>query len=364
MKIIQVTHGYQPDTGGVQKVTRELAERLARRGHQVQVFTPGPPPRKDVPPIDNLRIHYLTGLTVAHTSIVPSLLLKLWQIHRDSMIHVHIAQAFIPEIVYLVAKLRKIPYVAHFHADVEPTGRLGFLLPWYKRILLRRVLRAAQSVIALSKHQQALLRKQYQLTDKVVVIPNGVNESFFLKDKPLATDQLQLLYVGRLSKNKNVDQLILAVAHIQSKVTLNIVGKGPLEPKLRELISAHNLTNIKLLGPKHGQALIDLYQLADIFLLASSREGLPLVLIEAMAAGIPIIASDVPGNHELVENTGILVNPPTVINFTRAIEGLIKDVNLRQELIQKGRVKANQLRWHRIVQRFEDVYQQVLNNAC
>jgi glycosyltransferase involved in cell wall biosynthesis len=97
----------------MEHIAKEISESLAKRGHQVKVFT--------------------SDWEFAHTPIIPSLFFKLLKILKDSIMHIHIAQAFIPEVVYLISKIKKIPYIAHIHGDTKPSGKFGFLLSLYKR---------------------------------------------------------------------------------------------------------------------------------------------------------------------------------------------------------------------------------------
>ena len=299
MKIIQVTPGYPPSIGGVQNVAKEISVGLANMGHEVTVFT-CTNGIKDIKrqTEKNLTVYYLKDFVFAHTPVVPMLFFRLLLIPTDSIMHVHISKAFIPEIVYLISKIRKIPYVAHFHLDVEPSGRLGFLLPIYKMIFLRRVLKNANKVVVLSTRYKDLMKNKYGLTKRILVIPNGVGEEFFLaKRKTAVRDDFNLLFVGRVSIQKNVACLVEAVSLVKNKTTLNIVGEGELLLQIEKMITKRRLINVILHGGKTGKELIDFYRKADIFLLASKQEGLPLVLLEAMAASVPVISSDVICNH-------------------------------------------------------------------
>ena len=117
--------------------------------------------------------------------------------------------------------------------------------------------------------------------------------------------------------------------------------------------------NVKFLGSKNYKELASIYNLADIFVLASRQEGLPLVLLEAMASGIPVIASDVVGNHEYVGAAGILVSPQTPEKFAGEIDRLIDNKSLYEKLAQEGIKKSQKLNWPKIIHKFEKVYSQV-----
>jgi glycosyltransferase involved in cell wall biosynthesis len=361
MKIVQIVSYYPPHLGGMENAVKEISESLAKRGHQVKVFTSDIGCKKDkLTSTKNLEIHYLNSFEFAHSSIIPFLFFKLLTIPKDSIIHLHVAQAFVPEIVYLVSKIKKISYVLHLHADVGPSGKLGFLLPFYKNVILKRILKSSRKIIVLNNNYKTLVNRKYHILENITVIPNGINEEFFIDKRITSSRYTNLLFVGRLSIEKNVSKLVEAVSLLESRVVLDIVGDGEKRNEIEKLILDKKLKNVILHGKKTGKDLIKFYKNADIFLLASDYEGLPLVLLEAMASGTPIIVSDVIGIRELVGKTGILVNPPTPENFAKAINNLIEDKKLRNTLSVSGREKAKGYDWDKIIEKFEDVYREVL----
>lgn len=362
MNLIQVVAYFPPCQGGMQNVARELSEHLSKKGHQVEIFTSNIGCKEGrLKSVKNLKIHYLKSWELAHTPITPSLFWRLMKIPKDSIIHVHTAQAFFPEVVMLVSKLRNIPYIAHIHGDAKPSGRLGFFLYPYQKFFLQKFLKNSRRVVTLNRYYKIITRKKYNLSSKITIISNGVNNNFFL-DKSIRKRKkiYTLLFVGRLSIEKNIPLLIEAVSLLKNRVIMHVVGNGEKQQEIRELIKTKNLKNIILHGRKTGKDLLKLYNSSDIFLLASSYEGQPLVLLEAMATGTPIIASDINGTHELIDNVGILVRHPTSKNIAKEIDKLIENPKLRKKLSKKGVERAKGYRWNNIVSSFEQVYREVL----
>ncbi|MBU4348475.1 glycosyltransferase family 4 protein [Patescibacteria group bacterium] len=362
MKIYQITPYYSPYCGGLQNVVKALSEELAMNKHQVEVFTSDIGCEKGkLKSTKNLKINYLKSWEFAHTPIIFPLFWKLIRIPKDSIMHIHIAQAFVPEVVYLISKIRKIPYIAHIHVDSEPTGKFGFLLKYYKNLFLKKVLESANCVIVLTKENKKIFLEKYKNIKNVKIIPNGVSKSFFISKKTnIKNKHKNLLYVGRLSIEKNVDILLKSMAFIQNNVKLHIVGDGEQKQKLQNIISEKNIKNVYMHGRKDGKELIKIYKKSDIFLLASSYESLPLVLLEAMASENLIIASNVRGIRELIKNIGILVNPPTPKNFAIQIDKLIENEKTRKQLVQMAKNKAKEYSWNKIVEQTEQVYEEVL----
>ena len=363
MNIIQVSAHYPPNFGGLQNVAKEISERLSKKGHQVKVFTSdiGCPKEKQLKSTKNLKINYLPSWEFAHTPIIPSLFSRLMKIPKDSIIHIHVAQALTPEIVWLISKLRKIPYIAHLHGDVKPSGKMGFLLKPYQKIFFKQVIKNALKIIVLTKEYKNFFKENYNCTQEIIVIPNGVKEEFFINKKRNNNKRINLLYVGRLSPEKNIPNLIEAFSILKNKnLNLNIVGEGEKRQEIENLIKLKKLKNVILHGRKEGKELIEVYKNSDIFLLASNSEGLPLVLLEAMASKTPIIASDVRGIHELIKGVGILVNPPTTKKFAEAIQKLIDNPRLRKKLAENGSKEVKKYSWDKIVSQIEQVYKEVL----
>ena len=362
MRIIQITSYYPPHLGGMENVIREISESLVKKGHQVEVFTSNIGYKKEkLKSIKNLKVYYLKSFVFANTPIMPSLFFYLMKIPRDSILHLHVAPAFIPEVVYLISRIKKIPYIAHIHLDIKRSGKLGFLLPLYKNIILKRVLKSASKIIVLSEEYKTLINKKYNIFDNIIIIPNGVGKEFFINKKNISPNHTNLLFVGRLSTQKNIPKLIDCVSLIKNKVVLDIVGDGEKKTEIGKLIYNKKLNNVILHGQKTGKKLINFYKNADIFIMTSDIEAMPLVLLEAMASNTPIVASDVLGIHEIVGESGILVNPPTPDNFAKAIDNLIEDKILMDILSKRGRKKAKNYDWNKIMERLEDVYRVLLS---
>ena len=133
------------------------------------------------------------------------------------VVHVHVGRAFVPEVVMLTSSLRRRPYIAHFHMDFTPSSRLGvFVNPYYKSWVLGPFFRRAAAVIALSTQQARFLESRYGVSaDRISVIPNGVDPSFYRLStgsrEPIGVPRaVRMLFVGRLQAQKNPARLIEA----------------------------------------------------------------------------------------------------------------------------------------------------------
>ncbi|GHO98524.1 hypothetical protein KSF_085720 [Reticulibacter mediterranei] len=202
-EIVHVIAYYPPHLGGMENCAAHLADGCVERGYRVSVYTSDRGYSRQTALHSKVQVHYLKAWEWAHTPIIFTLVFHLLALPRRTLIHLHISQAFAPEVVYLVSKLRGIPYVAHMHLDVDPSGPFGFLLGPYKRLFLKRVLHAAAKVICLSEPQQQLIAKKYHLSpEAIAVIPNGVAGEYFVGAKAEENAVPRLLFVGRLSPKK------------------------------------------------------------------------------------------------------------------------------------------------------------------
>src|SRR6266496_6686773 len=162
-KIIQVTSYYPPHLGGMENVAAQIAEGFVDKGYAVSVYTSDIGYSRNAVPGSKARVHYLKSIEFAHTPIIFSLFFRLLALPRHALIHLHVSQAFSPEIVYLISKVRGIPYIAHIHLDVDASGPLGFLLEPYKKFFLKRVLKSAAKIICQTEAQKRVIASKYAL---------------------------------------------------------------------------------------------------------------------------------------------------------------------------------------------------------
>ena len=365
MKIIQTVSYYPPHIGGVENVAREIAERMAKKGYQVESFTSDIGCRREkLESEKNLKIHYLPSWEFAHTPIMPSLFFKLLKIPRDSVIHVHLSHALVPEIVYLISKIKKVPYIAHLHSDPQPSGPLGhILLTWYKKLFTRKILANARKIICLTKVQRQLIHEKYGINkNKIIVIPNGVDEKYFTVKKSNSNKYTYLLSVGRLSGQKNIPLMLQVASILKNKALLHIVGDGEKRREIERIIDEQKMKNVILHGRKNSNELINFYSDAEIFISTSIEEGFPLFFLEALASGTPIVAADIKEIRGFFREISILVNPPTPENFAREIEELIKNKEKKELLVAKGMEIVKNLSWEKITEQYENVYKNTVKD--
>jgi glycosyltransferase involved in cell wall biosynthesis len=366
MKIPNVVHVvpyYPPHLGGMENVAKAVAEELAKtRPVQVLTTTCGAEDEPRLDRTDQLTVRRLRAREIANLPVAPGLLFQMLRVGRDEIVHVHIAQALVPEIVWLSRRVRGGKFIAHFHLDVAPSGRFGPIFAWYKRRILGHTLRAAARVITFSSEQAVLLEQKYGLApDAVAIIPNGVSSEF----TPSATREkvsdgpLRVLFVGRLTQQKAVYRLVDALAMMQQPVEAVLVGDGTERAAIEEQLQKHRLQDVRLAGIRRGRELVESYHWADVLVLPSDREGMPLAALEALACGLPIVATDVVGNRDLLKEVGILVSPDAT-SIALALDQLAQDPQERSELRRSALHAAREFTLERTVDRIADLYDEVM----
>jgi glycosyltransferase involved in cell wall biosynthesis len=349
----------------MENVARAVAERTAAAGLGVRVITSRLPRSAASREEGPARVIRCAAWEVGHTPVAPGAMAALLASPRPDVLHLHVAQPLAPEAALLVARLRDVPLVAHVHLDVARSGPLGVLLPAWKRFALGPVLRRADRVVVYGASYVDLVRARYGVAaERIEVIPGGV-------DLPGAGrvhrgGGARILFVGRLVPQKDVPLLVEAVARLASHgshATLRIVGDGEDAARIRGRIRSLGLEGrVELVGRRDGAALAAELREAAVLALPSERESQGLVLLEAMAHGLPVVAADIPGVRDLVRQreTGLLAaRDPDA--FATALDEALRDVPLREALARAGLEVAAAHAWERIVPRWLALYERVVS---
>lgn len=364
MKIIQVSAYYPPHLGGQENAVMSLSEQLAAAGHEVHVVTSDKGAENGAVDTGKVNVWRLGAREFGHAPIMPRLLPMLYRLATPgTMVHLHIGQAFTPEAVWLASKLRGIPYLAELHIDFQPSGPAGVLLPAYKRFVLGPVLRNAAVVAVLNDQTMHIARSRYGVTNRLAIVNNGIDQTFFdIARVPAgkATNAQRLLFVGRLTKQKNIVTLLEALSHLPRTVALDIAGDGPERSLVEKKISEYGLENVRLHGRVGRREIVELYKHCDVLVMPSLYEAQPLVLLEALAAGIPIIGSDVIGVGEHLQGCGIIVKPTTE-SLRRGLETFYATPQKElARMIARGKQKARTLSWYNLLPQYEALYKEAL----
>ncbi|MDP2218008.1 MAG: glycosyltransferase family 4 protein [Methanolobus sp.] len=375
MKILQIAALYPPHVGGIENHVYQLSNYLSKRGHEVTVYTSTSLNSIKYDICNGVKIHRFESiLSPLNNQIVPEILFRLLKNNNFDVIHAHGHLQMTTNFAAISRLKTKLPLVITSHGTVLYDDWKEHLNIIYKETVGKWTLLSANCVIALSPSQATIL-KEYGIKN-IKVIPNGItidqiNEKidcsefktlFGLENKTI------ILYVGSLIPRKGVEYLVDAMKEIKEDSILVVVGdvlKGnqDYKDKLLEIMQSQNIQNIVFTGRIDSTLLNQAYGAADIFVLPSLSEGLPTVLLEAMAYKKAIIASDIPGNSDLIKNhyTGILVEPRSSKKIAEEIKNLIHKHGEREILgVNAYNAVTTEYVWDSIVEKIESVYKHLL----
>ena len=266
---------------------------------------------------------------------------------KPDIIHVH-APNFFSSNAIVVAQLTKIPIIATVHrAEVDAIDNP--LLSHFRKFVLRRF----QKIIAVSNFTKSLALKAGAEENKISVIYNSCDEELFFlrrnddkfglrKKYNLPADKKIILFAGNLIKSKGVYVLIDSLKQLQLQFpnfVAIIIGQGEEYEKLYSIVKQYNLTdNVRFLGWLHQRELYDFYNAADVFVNPSTIEAHSVALLEAMACGVPIVASNTGGNKESIKDgiNGLLFESGSENDLTEKLAKLLTNGELQQRLSDKS----------------------------
>jgi glycosyltransferase involved in cell wall biosynthesis len=360
--IVQISAYYPPHLGGQEIIVQQLATHLTMMGETVEIVTSNLGATAGITIENGIRVSRLKSAEVGHTAIIWNLLYWLLKhAGRDTAIHLHVGQAFTSEVVWLASKIRGFKYIMHMHIDPVPSGAMGKLLPLYKKLILRRAIRAAHVIVVLNDDHSRVIRHDYGYKGRLLVMSNGVEESFFqVVRRPARSGVIELLFVGRLSPQKNLGALLEAVSGSKQNLTLDIVGDGECRHQLEEVIRKKGLVNVRLHGELGREAVRGFYASRSALILPSLYEAQPVVLLEAMASRIPVIATRVVGIEAMAEGGAILIEP----SWQGIAEGIDSFAAMssatESRMVEAAFAKVRGLAWDALIESYSCLYDQLI----
>jgi glycosyltransferase involved in cell wall biosynthesis len=228
------------------------------------------------------------------------------------------------------------------------------------------MLRSAERVICLTRTEREILIKEFLVKpDRAICIPNGVNYNEMANSSPaLDTSGFTILYVGRLSTEKNIHVLISAYKEIEDCIPnskLLIVGDGTEKEELEKLSRKLSIKRIFWIGNVPHQSIGAYFKSASVFVLPSRREASPISIIEALAAGTPVIVSDAIDRMGIMERgIGLVFENGNEKDLAEKIFKIYKEKNLRDSSVSCGMRYAKELDWDKVVDEYVTLYHSML----
>ncbi len=354
ISILQVVPYYPPHIGGMELRVRDLSTNLVKEKVDVNVITSNIGAQSGYSEQNGVKVNYLPAFNFANTPFTPGLIWYLLTVKKPDVFHIHISQAFFPEIAAIVAKIRGIPYITHIRLLVEASGVFGILLPIYRYFVLKPVLLGSKYVITLTEDDKEIVNNKFKVPlPRIKVIPNATD--FGIIDSPRTiTKPLNILAVGRISLQKNYSFMLQVMSEFKKiygpDFKLKIVGTGDGLYNLKNEAEKLNLkNNILFLDEKIGSELEDIYSKSDIFLHTSTKEGFGTVFIEAMTKGLPVVASNIPGSRNVIMNgrNGLLSDFSSE-DMAKKLELLCRDQSLYQKISENNISDVKKYNWDNV----------------
>ncbi|MFC1984778.1 glycosyltransferase family 4 protein [Chloroflexota bacterium] len=360
--------------GGVTNHISSLEHYLTRMGHEVKVIAPA---SKAVTtfgdrfiPIGKPRPIPSSG-SICRITISLRLAAKIKAaLSEENFDIVHLHEPFMPMLCTAVLRFSDAVNIGTFHAWDGKPG-YNFARP-ISTIMLKKRLPRLDGKIAVSKPAMEFAGKY--VPGYYNIIPNGVDLEHFHPDVPpikeFCDGKQNILFVGRLERRKGVNYLLKAYLQVKQEVPnsrLIIVGPGTrLRKRYERWIKRHGLEDVIFIGYASYDELPRYYKTADVFCApALNRESFGIVLLEAMAVGTPIVATNIGGYASVISHgeDGLLVPPKDDKRLAQTLISLLNDETLRQQMGAKGKVTARKYRWEDVARRVFDYYVRVLNET-
>ncbi len=374
MNLLLINNEFPPIGGGGSTVTKYAIKYLVKAGHKVTLITSGYRglPRREV--IDGATIIRVPAVRrykdfAAMWELVifgmSALLYALFYTgrHRVDFIQAYFA---VPAgwVAWIISYVRGIPYGVYFGGSDIPGANPSRYRGIYPLItpLLKTIWRRAKFRSVCSQ-ELARLGKVVDPQSDFVTIPNGVETARFVPISRPPNPQVRILFIGRLIPRKGFQRVVRALPKLRllarQPFEVEVVGTGDHRPELDQLAESLGVSDlIRYVGMVPYGQLEKSYQYADIFVLTSLSEGMPSVILEAMGCGLPIVASDVGGNNEIVHEgeNGFLIKGDDITILADRLARLVDDAVLRQKMGAASRRIAMGYDWNNIMQEYNRLY--------
>ncbi len=382
MRVLMISDVYFPRVNGVSTSIQTFARGLVAEGHQVTLIAPQYASASPEP-------FSVIRVPSRYLPFDPEDRVLRWgrlRAHRTRLVEagfdlVHIHTPFVAHYAGLaLARHLRVPTIESYHTFFEQyLDKYVPLVPgaWMRFAARRFSIAQCRQVDALAVPSQAMLSvlKGYGVETAAEVIPTGIEPrkagdgARFRRAHGIAPDRPVLVHIGRLAFEKNIDFLLRVLVRVKQEmpeVLLVIAGEGParrqLEVHARQLGLARQVMFVGYLD-RNG-SLEDGYRAGDAFVFASRTETQGLVLLEAMALGVPVVSTAVMGTREVLhQGEGCLIAAEDEADFAAQTVGLLRDGALRAALGERARIYAASWSASSCTRRLLDLYRRVIGAA-
>jgi len=358
--------------GGVVLHISCLEHYFTQMGHEVKVIAPA---SRAIPDFGDRFIPIGRPRPIPSSGSIARVTVSIWLapkirevLEREKFDIIHFHEPLMPMLCTSILRLSQTANIGTFHASYGKPG-YNFARPIGKWIL-RRWFRKLDGKIAVSRPAMEFAHEHFP--GYYNIIPNGVDVEHFSPDvapiEEFKDGKLNILFVSRLEKRKGLNYLLQAFRQVKEEIPdsrLIVVGPGTrLRRRYERYVARTGLKDVVFVGLVSYDDLPRYYQTADVFCApAIGSESFGIILLEAMALGKPIVASNIEGYASVISRgvDGLLVPPADKDQLAQALIALLNDEALRREMGAQGRIKALEHSWERIARRVFAYYVRVLS---
>ena len=383
MRILMISDVYFPRVNGVSTSIQIFREALKRLGHQVTLIAPEyPQTYNDDEDVIRIPSRYLILDKEDRILRTRHIWQRLKQFESGSYDIIHIQTPFLAHIIGVkLARKLKIPCVESYHTYFEEY--LYHYLPivpkpairFFTRMLSKHQCNQVDSLIVPSSAMNNALR-QYGVKSNISIIPTGINLAKFDAGNGarfrclynIPETRPTLVHVGRIAHEKNIDFLLKVlqqVKHTLPEVLLILAGEGPALKHLKEMVVELQLKdNVLFIGYlDREKELLDCYCAGDAFIFSSRTETQGLVLLEAMALGVPVVSTAVMGTKDILESQkGALVAKEDINDFSTKVITILTKPGLRKQLGWDAKMYASRWSQERFAKTLAEYYKTVVED--
>jgi glycosyltransferase involved in cell wall biosynthesis len=373
MKILTLIYEFPPVGGGGGRAAYDICKGLAARGHQVTVLTAhmqGLPFEEFRDGIRLVRISSLRRETfgASFSTMLAYVLAGLWAgfrliwLDRPDILHTHFA---VPSgaLSWILSTVTGIPYILTAHLGDVPGGVPEKTGKWFRWIepLTRPIWKRAKKVIAVSEHTRQLALNHYPVD--IQVIHNGADVRGLSPSKIKVNTPPRLVFAGRFVPQKNTFAIIQTLSQLKDlDWHCSMLGDGPFfEDVKREIQKAGMSERFDLPGWVTPEFVLERFSKSDILFMPSLSEGLPVVGVQALAAGLAIVASHIGGFLDLVDNgkNGYLIDVQDIPGFSSALREMISNPDALLRFREASVEKSRQFDIQKIVDQYQSIMRDV-----
>lgn len=379
MNITQVVARFPPAIGGMEEHVYQISLELSRRGHKVSVITSNEIDGR----VSTVQEENMHGIHVyRHPLFMPKMMREYWLIPgvfkslkktEADVFHVHGYRCLSSFTAISLAHFKHTPIVFTPHGIYPPKSISNALIKLsFDRTLGRLMLCSADRTIALSGHNRRLLLQMGASADKIVIVPNGVNVETYRNLqrnakvlKELGSQGPILIYVGRLDWNKRVEKIVESMPKILKNfpsAKLVVIGPDYANCSVAFLDLGRKLgveRSLVMTGKVSAERLLELYSVADVFIMPSSYEGFGLSMLEAMICRIPVIVSPAGGPKDILSHgvNSWFLEHATPEEISESVFSVLTNRQLREKIVKNAfeLIKARYT-WEKVVNELEKNY--------